>query len=86
MTNMVKIDSDSGDNMTMVMIKIATTIIKMVSGDDNYDNGKMQQLLAAPQPRKNQVTVVYDNYDGDEIDTNDDDDDDFGNNYGNSGQ
>ena len=41
MTNMVKIDSDSDDNMTMVMIKIATTIIKMVSGDDNYDNGKM---------------------------------------------
>ena len=30
--------------------------------------------------------MVYDNYDGDEIDTNDDDDDDFGNNYGNSGQ
>ena len=28
---MVKIDSDDGDNMTMVMIKIATTIIKMVA-------------------------------------------------------
>ena len=79
--NMVKIDSDSDDNMTMVMIKIVTTIIKMVTVIIT-----IQQLLAAPQPRKNQVTVVYDNYDGDEIDTNDDDDDDFGNNYGNSGQ